>query len=388
MAERAAPEGRGSGDDFGLYVHVPFCARRCHFCAFYLVIQEKQRINRFVEDVKRELATWAIREECLNRKVATVYFGGGTPTILSPEVLSEILESIFAKWEPVPDPEITVESTPESLRQGYPAALTKLGVTRLSMGVQSFDPVERKHLGLDPDSGQIGPTVLEARNAGMDNINLDLMYGIPGQSLASWETTLEQALELSPTHLSCYALTLEEGTRLYQQWKRGTTNLPDQKVEENFQRVAEERLFQNNFARYEISNWAQPGYACRHNLRYWQGQDYLGIGPSAQSYMHGIRWGNVSDLHQYSQQLAQTGLSVDAREVLRPEVQRKERVIFGLRKMEGVPVEWVNCLADDHVWVQTFRKLLAQRYVRRSSGRYRLTAKGRCFADSVGEELW
>lgn len=375
-------------DGLGVYVHVPFCARRCSFCAFYLVIQEEHRIRQFVEDVIREIGFWGTREDVSGFKISTVYFGGGTPTTLAPEFLSRILHAVSGCWEMGPDLEITVESTPELLNSDYAQALRQLGVSRLSIGVQSFDPRERQTLGMDPPATAVWKAVREARGAGLENINLDLIYGIPGQSIESWKKSMDQALALEPTHLSCYALALETGTRLYHQWRRGAIHEIDQDVEMNFQSVTEERLGEAGFARYEISNWSKPGHVCRHNLRYWQGQDYLGLGPSAQSYLQGGRWGNVPDVLEYSQRLAHGEFPIQGREILPIDQQRKERVIFGLRKTEGVPLQWVHDIEHDVVWVQTIERLLEQQYLSQCADRYCLTAKGRQYADSVGLELW
>ena len=375
-------------DDLGLYIHIPFCAQRCHFCAFYLVIQDEQNIKRFVVDLKKEIALWASREDVALRTISTVYFGGGTPTALSSSQLQDILECVSSHLNLGSQIEVTVESTPESVFAEKLTDLKKAGVTRFSLGVQSFNPGEREKLGLRSETHAVHAAIQAAHAAGLDNINLDLIYGIPEQTATSWEDTLTRALELRPRHLSCYALSIEEGTRFFRQWKQGTLRACDPEKEQMFQRLVEKHVSQSGFIRYEISNWAQPGYACRHNLRYWQGQDYLGLGPSAQSYVGGVRWGNVPDLLDYSKQLGEEQLPVQEIERLATVRQRKERVIFGLRQVEGIPAEWVNALEDEVGWGQALARLLADDLVSQSGDRYRLTAKGQQFVDTVGQALW
>lgn len=374
--------------DVGLYIHIPFCIRRCHFCAFYLVIQDEKRMEGFVENLKKEIALWVSKENFVIHNVSTVYFGGGTPTALSVRQLSDILNCVRTHWRLDAQAEVTVESTPESVSCEIFTELKGAGVTRVSMGVQSLIPHERELLGLYPETQPVHDAVEAAQAAGLDNINLDLMYGLPGQTLSSWDDTVCQALEMNPRHLSCYALSIEEGTRFYRQWQQGTLTVCDQEEEMLFQHSVDDRARQSGLTRYEISNWAYPGYACRHNLRYWQGQDYLGLGPSAQSYMDGVRWGNVPDLLHYSKQLGQGQIPVSDMEILPEARQRKERVIFGLRQVEGIPAEWVDCLEDEGTWSQAVAQLLTDDLLAQTGDRYVLTAKGRQLADTVGHLLW
>ncbi len=375
-------------EDIGLYIHIPFCARRCHFCAFYLEIQHEQRMKRFVNDLKREIALWASKKHVLLRNISTVYFGGGTPTVLSARQLGDILDCVKWHWKLDAHTEVTVEATPESVSFEKLTALKEYGVTRVSMGVQSLVPRERTMLGLDSGIQAVHDAVQAAKDAGLTNINLDLMYGLPGQTLSSWNDTVLQLLELNPRHLSCYALSIEEGTSFYRQWEQGILRACDPEEETAFQITANEQVQQSGLKRYEISNWAHPGYTRQHNLRYWQGKDYLGIGPSAQSYVGGVRWGNVPDLVYYSGQLDKGKPPVSDMEVLDEARQRKERVIFGLRQMEGIPVDWVDCLEPEVKWTQALAQLLTDDLLSQTGDRYVLTAKGRELADTVGQMLW
>ncbi|MDR4493224.1 MAG: radical SAM family heme chaperone HemW [Nitrospirales bacterium] len=375
-------------EDVGLYIHIPFCARRCHFCAFYLVIQTEKRMKQFVDDLKKEMVLWASKEDFVLRKVSTVYFGGGTPTVLSASQLGDILNCVKLNWKLDAQAEVTVEATSESVSFDKLSALKAYGVTRVSMGVQTLVPHERETLGLCSETQPVHDAVQASKAAGLSNINLDLMYGLPGQTLSSWDDTVCQVLEMRPRHLSCYALSIEEGTRFYRQWEQGVLRNCDPEEEAVFQNSVNDQAQRSGLTRYEISNWAHPGYACRHNLKYWQGQDYLGFGPSAQSYVSGVRWGNVPDVLEYSGQLGNGQIPVSDMEVLDEVRQHKERVIFGLRRVEGIPTEWVDCLEHEVKWTQSLAQLLTDNLLSQSGNRYVLTERGRELADTVGHMLW
>ena len=371
----------------GLYLHIPFCVKRCHFCAFYLVMQEEKRIERFLGALETEVALYAASPDFAGRRVSTVYVGGGTPTALSPVQLSQALKMVAVKFSLTPDCEVTVEGTPESFTSDYLDMLREVGVTRLSMGVQTFDPQERIHLGLSSTVEEAIAGIQLVQRAGFANVNVDVIYGIPGQTVSSWDRTLQQACEYEPTHLSCYALTLEEGTRFDAAFRRGELNLIETDVEREFQDHTTECLEYAGYHQYEISNWAKPGHACQHNKRYWQGQDYVGLGPSAQSYLAGCRFGNVNNLDQYCRQLEHGELPVSEREHLSMVQQEKERVVFGLRLLEGVSIKRGAGIGSDPVWAASLATLLEEEYVVQASSRLALTAKGRQFADTVGLQL-
>ncbi len=371
----------------GLYLHIPFCVKRCHFCAFYLVMQEENRIERFLRALETELALYSAQLDRAEQPVSTVYVGGGTPTALSAAQLSHVLTRVAAQFSLTDDCEVTVEATPESFTLEYLDTLREAGVTRLSMGIQTFDQEERACLGLSSTIEQATAGIQLVKQAGLTNVNLDLIYGIPGQTLLSWARTLQQACAFEPTHLSCYALSIEGGTRFDAAFRRGELELIETDVEREFQDRTAECLESVGYDQYEISNWSKPGQACRHNRRYWQGQDYVGMGPSAQSYLSGCRFGNVSNLDQYCRELERGELPVAEQEQLSRVQQEKERVVFGLRLLEGVPINWVEKMEHNRTWVASLATLLEEEYVVQASSRLALTAKGRQFADTVGRQL-
>lgn len=383
------PHGEVETDDssVGLYIHVPFCVKRCHFCAFYLVMQEERRIERFLGALETELTLYAASPDFSGRRVSTVYVGGGTPTALSSAQLSQALKIVAVKFALTPDCEVTVEGTPESFTPDYLDALREVGVTRLSMGVQTFNPQERIGLGLSSTVEEAIAGIKLAQQAGFANVNVDLIYGIPGQTVSSWDRTLQQACEYEPTHLSCYALTLEDGTRFDAAFRRGELDLIETDMEREFQDHTTQCLEHAGYHQYEISNWSKSGGQCRHNRRYWQGQDYLGLGPSAQSYLSGCRFGNVNNLDQYCRQLECGELPVIEREYLSMAQQEKECVVFGLRLLEGVSINGVPGRESDPEWIASLATLLEEEYVVKTSSRLALTAKGRQFADTVSLQL-
>jgi len=373
--------------DLGLYLHIPFCRKRCHFCAFSLQIHREDRVQAYLSALESEFALYALDETICRRPVSTVYVGGGTPTVLSPEQLLFIFSLIKKVFSLQTGAEITVEATPDTLTPENLHGFHKLGVTRLSMGAQSFEETEWKRLGRSGCCEMTMASVALAHSSGFQNVNFDLMYGLPGQTLESWWTTLEKAVQLSPTHLSCYALTIEEGTQFSVDRRRGTLEDGNPLMENAMEDFAISFLADAGYQRYEISNYAQSGFHCRHNLRYWQGLDYLGLGPSAQSYVGGIRFGNIGDLGRYGQCLRNGAFPYAEVEALSPRQINRERVVFGLRLMEGLPLQEVNELTLDQHWQATVNRFIQEGILCQTQTSLKLTALGRRFVDSVAVEL-
>lgn len=381
----------------GLYLHVPFCRTRCHFCAFYLHIHRDDRVHRYLTSLEREIRLHRESSTLEGRTLDTVYVGGGTPTTLQADQLCRIIDSLQEAFGIARDAEITVEAHPDSVTESGLEQLARSGVNRLSFGVQSLDEGELVRLGRhhgDQGNRSLPRTLAMARRAGIRNINLDLMYGLPGQSLETWLGTLDEALGLEPTHLSCYALTVEEGTRFQVDLHRGAEVEPDPSLQIVMEEVAADRLVLAGFERYEISNYSRPGFASRHNLGYWEGADYLGLGPSAQSYLNGCRFGNVADLESYHQVLEGDRLPLVDREQLNAGQRRRERVVFGLRLTRGIAVETVQSnLANqdagppDTQWSDSLLQLTQQGLLEETAGTLRLTPLGRRYADSVAVAL-
>ena len=371
----------------GLYLHVPFCHTRCHFCAFTIQIHREDRAQRYLHALSGEMRLHAGQQSLAGRRLDTVYFGGGTPTALSPVQLLDVLRQVRESFPMHDTAEISVEAHPDTVTEDGLRQLVDAGVTRISFGAQSMDDSELIQIGRRTSSDRTQTAVNMARTAGFANINLDLIYGVPGQTLDGWLATLEAVLSLEPTHVSTYALTVEEKTRLHIDVRRGDAVEPDAALQNEMEDAAAQRLATAGFTRYEISNYARPGYACRHNLLYWQGHDYLGLGPSAQSYLNGRRFGNAESVEDYCQTLEEGRLPIAESELLSEDQRQRERIVFGLRLVEGVDQALLRHEPPDRAWHQTLDRMTRRGLLEERAGRIRLTDEGRRFADSVAVEL-
>jgi oxygen-independent coproporphyrinogen-3 oxidase len=371
----------------GLYLHIPFCHTRCHFCAFTLQIHREDRVQRYMDALFNEMRFHAGQQGLAGRRLDTVYLGGGTPTSLSAAQLTGILQTIRDSFGLADAAEISVEAHPDTVTEEGLRRLAGAGFSRISFGVQSMDDGELLQIGRPTSRNRTQAAVSMARSAGFTNINLDLIYGVPRQTLDGWLATLDAVLSLEPAHVSCYALTVEEKTRLHLDVRRGDAAEPDAALQNDMEDAAAKRLAAAGFARYEISNYARPGHACRHNLLYWQGHDYLGLGPGAQSYLDGRRSGNVENVDEYCRALTEGRSAIAESELLSEDQRRRERVVFGLRLIEGIDQALLRHEPPDRAWQQTLDRLTRRGLLEERSGRLRLTDEGRRYADSVATEL-
>jgi len=372
----------------GLYLHIPFCLQRCDFCAFYLEIHREGRAETFVRSLIREIGLSAQHHVTTGRLIQSVYLGGGTPTVLASTQLVAILSEIRSRLTLAPDCEITIEAHPSTISEQDLAQLHQAGVTRMSFGAESMEDGDLTRIGRP---GAVCETVMamtQARTAGFTNINLDLMYGLPGQSLESWQRTLANCLALAPTHLSCYALTVEQETKLASNIQRHRSPALDEGLQIEMDEAAQRILADAGYEWYEVSNYAKPGYACRHNLLYWTNGEYLGFGPSAQSYLGGTRFGNVADLTAYDAALAAENLPIEDRATLSEEEQLRDSVIFGLRLIQGIPSQHLHQHATNYGHETVTAQLLAQQLIEEDGGRSKLSAKGRLQADTIAGQLY
>ena len=381
--------GRIHAENLGIYVHVPFCRVRCRFCAFYMEMLREDRVQKFLRGVDQELCLYARQVGLRNVPVRTIYFGGGTPTTLTSRQLVRILTAI-RHWFVVEDEaEVSIEVHPGTVTPESLGALRQAGFTRLSVGGQSFDQNELRELGGRTFGGGVRQAIAWARSAGFTNISLDLLFGFPGQSMESWQRTLEEALAVFPTHLSCYAYTLEDGSPFYREVMRGKRSEPDQEFQVTLEEITVKRLATAGFERYEISNYCRPGYECRHNMRYWQVQAYLGLGPSAQSCLGHVRFGNVAHVEWYGDSLKRGTLPLDEITSLSQDQVDRERVIRGLRMLSGVSLmrkSTGNC--QKTALLRTIRQLRNEGLLQmEGQGRVKLTDRGIRYADTVAVAL-
>jgi oxygen-independent coproporphyrinogen-3 oxidase len=372
---------------FGFYVHVPFCTVRCGYCDFNTYTAEElgPGVSRstYAEQAVAEvrLARRVLGERDL--PVQTVFVGGGTPTLLPPEDLGAILGAIREEFGLVAGAEVTTEANPDSVTPASLAALREQGFTRISFGMQSAVPAVLATLDRTHDPRRVPGVVEEARRAGFDQLSLDLIYGTPGESLADWARSIEAALACAPDHLSAYSLIVEDGTALARRVRRGELPMPDEDDLADKYLLADERLTAAGLGWYEVSNWARPGAECRHNLGYWRGADWWGIGPGAHSHVGGVRWWNVKHPAAYAGRLAEGASPAHARELLDARTRRVERVLLEVRLREGLPL---GVLDDDGR--AAVPALVADGLVHEpGDDRLRLTTRGRLLADAVVRDL-
>ena len=370
----------------GLYLHIPFCHQRCHFCAFYLEIHQTRAAEEFLSSLLSEVRLYGERHPFGPEPLDSIYFGGGTPTTLTPQQLTTVLSAARDTFGLAQDAEVSVEAHPGSVTSEGLSQLRRAGFTRISFGAESMDQDELHRVGRPGSVLNTVEAVRAAREAGFIDINLDLMYGLPGQTIESWARSLRHTIALAPTHLSCYALTVEEGTHLQTAIQRGTIAAPDDALQNEMDDLAEEILNRAGYSRYEISNYSRPGFASRHNRLHWTGGHYLGLGPSAQSYIEGRRFGNVSNLAAYNRALRNRTLPVTECEQLTRADDICERVVFGLRMTDGISLKDTGAMASAAL-TQKVDDLMAEEILERSGERVRLTAGGRRYADSVAVAL-
>jgi len=354
-----------------LYVHTPFCAKICPYCAFY--VQQSGGMAAQREFVAALRAEWRRAREEFPLALETIYFGGGTPSMLSASLFAELAQEL--PREPIPS-EFTLEVNPATVTPKKAAAWRAAAVNRISLGAQSFDVEMLKLLGRQHAPGDIAETFALLREHGFENINIDLMFALPGQTEAKWDETLQAALACAPQHVSAYALTYEEDTPFFEKRQQGEYRQDEAREIAMFERTRD-LLGAAGLVDYEISNFARPGFESQHNLAYWRGADYLGLGPSACSTIGGLRWRNVPDTRAYAERIAR-GESVRGElETLDPATRTKERIMFGLRMREGVAR---TEFGGDTVQL---KELAAHGLAFEQDGRVHLTARGKLVADSV-----
>lgn len=387
------------GEPLSVYVHIPFCSLKCSYCDFNSYANLEQLVPEFTRALCEEMRLWS--PPMTGRPVPTVFLGGGTPSLMPLEHLEAIVATLRSSFELDPDAEITLEANPGTIGLEYLRRLVELGVNRLSFGVQSFDDgelvaMDRIHTGDEAKQG-----FAWAREAGFQRINLDLIYGLPEQPMESWQSNVEQALALGPDHLSLYALTVEEGTKLAYDIDHGRAPEPDGDLQAEMWDWSRSRLAAEGYEHYEISNWARPGEECRHNLVYWRNGDWLGLGPGAHSHLAGVRFADVYSPAQYVRKVDEAStreLPNNSREMIRAmpqitfvdelsrELQMADTAILALRLQDGLDVtdfERRYTTTLEAAYGPQIAELSSLGLLERANGRLRLTDRGRYLANEV-----
>jgi putative oxygen-independent coproporphyrinogen III oxidase len=360
-------------NDAGLYVHVPFCLTRCGYCDFNAYAGLSHLGPAYAEALRREAdlhaGAWA------GVRFVSIFFGGGTPTTLPAETLAALVATFRDRFDVADDAEITCEANPDTVDRIYLEGLRAAGITRLSMGVQSFDPAVLASLERVHSADSARRAFGDARAAGFDDVNLDFIYGALGETAASWRRTMEEAVALGPEHLSCYALTVEPNTPLGHRVFTGRIPQPDPDLQADLYEIACERLSAAGYRHYEVSNWALPGHECLHNLGYWEGRPYLGLGAGAHSFRDRRRWWNLRLPQRFLETVAAGRSPVEGEE--RPDEKEAvlERTLLSVRLDRGIP--------DSGVPADVAEASLAGGLARRESGRFALTDRGMLLASDL-----
>ena len=378
-----APIVESRKKSLGIYVHIPFCRSKCEYCDFYSIpgARSKELMTRYLDAVIahiRESAPCAVGYE-----VDTVYFGGGTPSFFGATGLSRIFAEIDRRFDVSRDAEVTLEANPDSVTLPMLTQLRRAGFNRISIGVQSDIDEQLKALGRPHNYKQAQQAVSMARRAGFNNVSVDLMFGLPNQTREQWMQTLRNVIDLKADHISCYGLKVEPGTKLYEY--RACANLPDDDAQADMYFYAVETLEQFGYHQYEISNFAKDGYICRHNMKYWTGDEYLSFGPCAASDFAGKRFTIAPDIEKYMDGVLNKGASLSECETVPMRERAGEYLMLRLRTVDGVEEgEYTKSfLLPFEPLEEVFQKLSKQDLCKNVSGRWRLTPKGFMLSNSI-----
>lgn len=370
------------------YVHVPFCAHRCGYCDFTLVARRDDLIGGYLEGLERQIASFP-ELQAGPVEVDTLFFGGGTPTHLPPRELERLLTLIRRTFRLAPDGEFSVEANPSGLSPEKLDLLQGGGVTRISLGVQSFEQSELQLLERDHSAREI-ETVFGQLRERWSNLSLDLIFAIPGQTLAGWERNLERAVSLGPDHISAYGLTYERGTAFWSKQSKGLLSAADQDLELRMYEMAMDRLAAEGYPQYEISNYARPGFECRHNQVYWRAEPFYGFGPGAASFLGNARRLNHRSVTTWIRKVLAGESPIADEEILSPEDRARDAVLVGLRLVRGIEIApFRERFGFDLLELggEAAPRFLDRGWLEIVDGSLRLTRSGRCFADTVVAEF-
>lgn len=356
-------------ESIGLYIHIPFCRQKCLYCDFPSWAGREGQMQMYVDALTAEIRAQGKRYE--NREVVSVFFGGGTPTALEIPMLAQLMQAIRESFRVTADAELTTEANPGTLSYEMAAALKKMGFNRLSMGVQAWQNSILHRLGRIHTIEEFLENYHAVRQAGFENVNVDLMFALPGQSMAQWQETVRQIAALKPEHISAYSLIIEEGTPFYEKYRENgprESELPGEDLDRIMYEDTKAFLHEKGYERYEISNYAKPGCECRHNLSYWERTDYRGFGIGAASLLNEVRYKNSTDLQEY----LKGHFTYESVEPLSAGDALEETMFLGLREMRGVAVtEQIR-----KTYGPVLERLVQEGLLERADGRVRLTDRG------------
>lgn len=371
-------------DKISLYIHIPFCVRKCLYCDFPSFSGMESIFDDYVRMLCREIdETYS---DYRGMEVKSIFIGGGTPSVLPPALLGRISDKIFSRFDVDSQAEITIETNPGTLDAKKLAEMKSMYFNRLSMGLQAWQDRLLKKLGRIHTADEFETNFLQARDAGFKNINVDLMFALPAQSLDDWQETLEKVMKLRPEHISAYSLIIEEGTPFFDMFDRGELKETDEETDRKMYYLAKEMLSDKGYKQYEISNFAKEGFECYHNKVYWRTEEYHGFGLGAHSYSGGVRFHNTYDMKEY---LRGEGLRMD-KEFLSLQEKQEEFMFMGLRMNEGVSeAEFLRRFGEsmDSVYGDEIKELISEELLVKKDGRLSLTDRGVDISNSVFEKF-
>lgn len=370
---------------FGLYIHVPFCVKKCNYCDFNSFKVDRISKNTYLEDLKKEMELYK-NEIDENEEITSIFLGGGTPSILSGDEIKYIFKCINDNFNIKKDAEITIECNPGTLTLEKLQDMKDAGINRLSIGLQATQNNHLEYIGRIHTYEEFEKNYKEALKVGFDNINVDLMYCLPNQSFDDWKESLEKITDLNPTHISAYSLILEEGTELYNMYERKEFRLIDEDTDIDMYEYTINYLKSKGYNQYEISNYSKNGFECEHNKLYWKCGHYIGLGPGASGYIKNTRYGNLCDLNEYHKSLLKNERPIESKEALNTEDKIEEKIFMGLRMNEGISFADfkkqfnIDFLEEYH---KQIKDLSEKNLIQLSEGKMALTQKGREISNTV-----
>ncbi|MFJ8087410.1 radical SAM family heme chaperone HemW [Lysinibacillus sp. NPDC095746] len=374
----------------GVYIHIPFCHQICNYCDFNKFYFKNQPVDEYIEMLGKEMELATKKYPESFKHIETIFLGGGTPTALSPKQIDRLLE-LIRTYIPMDNvTEFTSEANPDELSEAKMQALFDGGVNRLSMGVQSFDQELLKKIGRTHSNNHVYETIALAKKVGFRNISLDLMYGLPGQTMAQWQDTLEKAFALEIPHYSAYSLIVEPKTIFYNQYTKGKLHLPTEDLEADMYDVLMNQMEAHGLQQYEISNFAQSGFSSKHNKIYWENDEYAGFGAGAHGYLAGQRYSNHGPLKKYMDAVNAGELPIVYEHVVTENEKREEQMFLGLRKTEGIThsiyeEKFNESMSRDYSYV--IEKLVSEGLLEQDTKGIRLTRKGRFVGNEVFQQF-
>ena len=318
----------------GLYIHIPFCVSKCNYCDFNSFKLNKELKQRYINDLKKEILLY--KDEFKEKEITSIFLGGGTPSILENEEISEIFFYIKSNFNIKDDAEITIECNPGTLNKEKLITMKNLGINRLSIGLQATQDYHLNYIGRIHTYEDFVKNYKEALDIGFKNINIDLMYSLPNQNFDEWKDTLEKIVKLNPSHISAYSLILEEGTNLHKMYEKNEFKMVDEDTDIKMYNYTINYLKDNGYNQYEISNYSKCGFECKHNILYWKCKHYIGLGPGASGYINNYRYNNLESLDDYHKKLLNNEKPIDFIDKLNTEDKIQEKIFMGLRMNEGI----------------------------------------------------